>query len=73
MSALSFIISKQLVAQGVPYYCMRCRTHLFDLNGDVLIMWMGEGYPPKEVPLNMFWVSHRCRGCKKDYNIYFQA
>jgi hypothetical protein len=67
------IISKQEVSTAHAYFCMSCKTHLFDLNGDILLLWTGEGYPPKEIPLNMFWVRQRCRGCKKDYNIYFQA
>jgi len=73
MSVTSVIISKQQTSQAHPYFCMNCRTHLFDINGEVLLLWNGEGYPPTEIPLNMFWVRHRCRGCKKDYNIYFQV
>lgn len=73
MPACSLIVSRQFVSKSQPYFCMRCQTHLFNINGDILVMWTGPGYPPTEIPLNMFWVHHRCRGCKKDYNVYFQV
>lgn len=73
MTPSNLIISKQFFAAERPYYCISCKTHLFDINGDTLVLWNGPNFPPSEIPLNMFWVKHRCRGCKKDYNIYFQV
>jgi hypothetical protein len=69
---INIILSKQIVVQAIPYYCMRCKTRLFDINHDILALWMGQGYPAHEIPNNMGWVRHQCKGCKKEYNWYFQ-
>lgn len=69
---INIIVSRVQLVHAVPYFCMRCKTRLFDINRDIVALWQGDGYPPLEIPSGMGWVKHQCKGCKKDYNWYIQ-
>lgn len=69
---VNLIISRENLDAKVPYYCMRCKSYIFSVNRDLAAIWMGEGYPEREIPNQMGWVSFYCHGCKRDYNFYFQ-
>jgi len=68
----SIILTKNNLANAVPYFCMRCRARLFHVNRDVVAVWQGEGYPEFEIPQNMGLVQKKCHGCETVYNFYFQ-
>lgn len=56
----------------LPYHCLRCKSYIFSVNRDVAAIWMGAGYPAKELPKGLGWVQFYCHGCKRIYNFYFQ-
>lgn len=66
------ILTKQNLPQAIPYYCMRCRNRMFDINRDIMALYLGPGYPAREIPRNMGMVEHKCRGCEYVYTFYFQ-
>lgn len=66
------ILTKQNLPQAIPYFCMRCRRMMFKVNRDILVMYMGEGYPEKEIPKGMGLLEHKCRGCQYVYTLYWQ-
>lgn len=68
----SIILTEANLTQAIPYFCMRCRSRLFDINRDILALWMGENYPARQIPKDMGWLQHKCRGCQYVYNVYFQ-
>ena len=72
---VNMIIPSAKLEYKVPYYCMRCRGYLFSINKEIMTIWMGDGYPEREIPDNIgSWVLISCRGqgCKRTYNLYFQ-
>jgi hypothetical protein len=66
------ILTEANLPKAVPYFCMRCRNRLFHVNRDILVMYLGDGYPEKEIPKNMGMVEIKCRGCEYKYSFYFQ-
>ena len=68
----NLILSRNTLTQAVPYFCIRCRSRLFHVNKDVMVVWQGEGYPEFEIPQNMGLVQNKCHGCETIYNFYFQ-
>jgi hypothetical protein len=73
---INMIIPAEKLSHSLPYYCMRCRGYLFSVNKEIMTVWFGEGYPTREIPSNInSWVQITCRGqgCKRTFNLYFQA
>lgn len=68
---VNIIISHENLPEAIPYYCIRCKSYIFSINRDTTAIWMGEGYPEREIPKGMGWVHFFCHGCKRDYNFYF--
>jgi len=66
------ILSKDNTPQGVPYFCMRCRSRLFHVNREAIAIFQGEGYPESDIPRNMGFVEKKCHGCETKYTFYFQ-
>lgn len=66
------ILTKQNLPEGVPYYCMRCKTRMFDINRDIAVLFMGNDYPTRDIPKGMGFIKHKCRGCMHVYTFYFQ-
>lgn len=69
----SIILSRELLPELVDYRCMRCGSLFFKANKELLVVWMGSTYPPREIPIGMGFIEHKCRGCSHIYKIYFQA
>lgn len=69
---VSIVLSQINLPQAVPFYCMRCRSTLFTINRDILMVSIGTQYPAREIPKNMGWLDHRCHSCKTNYNLYWQ-
>lgn len=67
---INLIIPSENLTYKVPYYCMRCKSYIFSINRDVAAIWMGEGYPEKEIPNGMGWINFYCHGCKREINFY---
>lgn len=69
---INLILPKENFGYPLPYHCMRCKSYMFSINRDIAAIWMGEGYPAKEIPKGMGWLEFYCRGCKRMYNFYLQ-
>lgn len=66
------ILTKQNLPEAIPYFCMRCRNRLFHVNRDILVMYLGNAYPGKEIPKGMGALEFKCRGCEYVYTFYWQ-
>jgi hypothetical protein len=64
------ILSPENLVEAEPYYCMKCRYHLFDINRGILAVSLGTMYPPLEIPRGMAWVQVKCHQCKAMWNFY---
>lgn len=69
---INLIIPARTVEGLLPYNCIRCKSFLLNINRDVAAIWMGEGYPVREIPKGMGWVQLYCKGCKRFYNMWLQ-
>jgi len=69
---VNIIINKENLDSKLPYYCIRCRSYIFSINRDIAVIFMGEGYPAREIPDHMGWIEFYCHGCKRNYNFYLQ-
>jgi hypothetical protein len=69
---INFVLGVENLPESVPFYCMRCRSQLWKMNRDILAVWMGDIYPPREIPRGMGWVSHKCHSCHVMINLYYQ-
>lgn len=69
---INIVMAPFNLPDSVPFYCIRCRTQLFRANRDILALWMGEGYPPLEIPRGMGWEQRKCHSCKTVWNFYWQ-
>ena len=67
---INFVFSRESLPATVPYYCMRCKSYIFSVNREVVTVWMGEGFPEREIPNDMGWIRFFCQGCKRNYNFY---
>ena len=72
MWKVNFILTQYNLPEAVPYFCMRCKNRLFHINREILVLWMGTGYPEREIPKNMGFIEHKCKGCEMVYSLYFQ-
>lgn len=74
------ILSRQNLSHSIPYFCMKCSSKLFHVNRDILVVYLGEAYPEKEIPRGMGMVQIKCRGrirgtgepCDSVYSFYYQ-
>lgn len=71
---INIILDATTMPYKTSYYCIKCRGYLLSTNKDITTLWMGEGYPEKEIPNGMGWIQVPCRGqnCKRTYNLYLQ-
>ena len=72
MWRVNFIVTQTNLPEAVPYFCMRCRSRLFHINREILVVWMGDNYPEKEIPKGMGFLEHKCKGCQMIYSMYWQ-
>lgn len=72
MVLVSVILTQNNLIQLRDYHCIGCGRKSFMANRDILAMWVGPSYPAHQIPLNMGWVQHKCRGCDTTINVYFQ-
>jgi len=70
---INLILPAAQLDMALPYNCLRCKTYMFSINRDTATIWMGEAYPPREIPKGMGWIQYYCKGCKRFYNLYLQT
>lgn len=69
---INIVLATQNIPVMAEYHCMRCTRMLFRSNRDMLVLWIGEGYPERQIPKGMGLIEHKCRGCSQVYNLYFE-
>lgn len=68
----TIILTKRNLPEAIPYFCMRCKSRLFHVNRDILVQYLGDAYPSRQIPKGMGLVEVKCHGCEYKYNFYFQ-
>lgn len=68
----SIILTRANLAEAKDYRCMHCGTKMFVINRNILALWLGPAFPPREIPINMGWIQHKCKSCPAVYNLYYQ-